>query len=208
MNGSGGRSVAWSAVFSRAHRRVALRLAVVAAIGAVGAALLLGGGVATRNKIQDNRASHPTEEPTPTSPPAEEPNLVLSAQPIEEEAGEETEESEAGEQGKFTVVNESPVDAEAFNVVATPQSTGVPQVIKEVPALPAGEHTSGGFGCPEGDSVVVEIESSQPNNGGMEVPCPEGLSKNPETTDTTTQPTAPTEPEPTEPESTKPIEEE
>jgi hypothetical protein len=51
MSDPGGRGPDWSAVFNRAHRRIARRLLLLGAIGAVGALFLLSGGLTASGAI-------------------------------------------------------------------------------------------------------------------------------------------------------------
>lgn len=188
MNGEESRAIDWPAVLARAHRRVAVRLALGAVVGAVGAVLLLGGGSATRGAIQEEDVPPPPPDITIPDPPGE-PNLVLSA-----EASEAAEESEVGE-GQFTVANESTTDAGEFTVVATVSSTGASNTAT-VPELAGGESTGGTFECPFGDSARVEIESSQPHGDAVDVVCAEGPEEPPEPPEPLEPPEPPELPEP------------
>jgi hypothetical protein len=169
MNHPDGSVVDWPAVLARAHRRVALRLALAAGVGVVGAVLLFGGGSATRASIQDEPS--PPKGPTGSSDlGSEQPNLVIAAEAAEGAEGEEVK-----EEGWFTVTNDSATDAEQIEVVATAIS-GLPPEPFEIPVLAAGESTEEFFfACPAGDEVTVEIESGQPNEGPATVECPAEL---------------------------------
>jgi len=161
------QSLDWSSVFGRAHRRVAIQLAIAAALGAVGAILLFGGGTAAHNAVHEESTPPPPAEsgsgPTTTTEGEE---LVLSA-----DLSEQIEDPEGVGIGTFSVVNDLPTDAEPFTVVATPESTDVPQIVLEAETLPAGEPRSGEFECPAEDTVVVEIQTTQPHSKAVPIAC-------------------------------------
>lgn len=150
MNGAGPSPVSWDSVVARAHRRFWVRLAALAAIGAMGAALLLGGGVATRAAIQEDGPA-----PPPPSPPAngEKPNLTFGELAPEEEGGSE------GEKRTWmvTVKNTSAVDAPSFDVVIAADGGGGDPVELSFDPLAAGEKSEQKtFACP-GSRASVEI---------------------------------------------------
>lgn len=163
MNAQGSSGIDWPSVLSRAHRRFAVQLALLAALGAVGAALLLGGGTATKTAIE--RSDHP-----PAPPPAEDeqPDLDLEAFALEAtappEADAEGEEEITANTIGFSVHNEDEVDADEFVVVA---STGEKQTFD---SLPAGETAEGSFLCSPEEEVTVTIRD-QPYNGAQLATC-------------------------------------
>jgi hypothetical protein len=138
----------WTAVLSQAHRRIYIRLALVAALGAAGAALLLGGGVATRAAIQGRKHQA---------------NLVISASAP----------GGLGERGRFTVTNNSSTDAKAFRVVVTTSREG--RRIYEFTGLSAHARQSRRFRCPPGGRVTLKIDGQgvdEPESA--RVICPSG----------------------------------
>jgi len=197
------RPVDWAAVFSSAHRRVALRLAAVAAVGAAGAVLLLSAGGATRAAIQTDDSGGSTG-----GGEVEQPYLSLSASAVDGgEDGEGGEEESGGGEVEFSVVDESGVDADEFTVVATASSGEAMKL--PFPPLAAHEMTTGSFACSAGDVLTIEIESSQPHDEEIEVNCEEGGPIEPSPTEPPVEPgptEPPVEPSPTEP--PKPEEEE
>lgn len=109
MNDPGTPQLDWGSVFDRAHRRLAVRLILLAAIGALGAILLLGGGLKARGKLslgfghtakktklvkqppprnpspvhhREERTTKPAKRRHPVKPPPEEPEVPIVAPPV------------------------------------------------------------------------------------------------------------------------------
>lgn len=153
MNGAGPSPVSWDSVLARAHRRFWVRLAALGAIGAIGAALLLGGGAATRAAIQEDGPAS-----SPPSPPAndEKPNLTFGELIAKEKGGSE------GEKSIWTVTvtvkNTSTVDAPPFDVAIAAEGGGNDPMPLEFGPLAAEEESEQKtFPCP-GTSASVEID--------------------------------------------------
>lgn len=68
-----GTPLDWDSLFDRAHRRLAVRLVLLAAIGGLGAILLLGGGLKARGKLsldfgQTSKKANVVKQPPPIHP--------------------------------------------------------------------------------------------------------------------------------------------
>jgi hypothetical protein len=157
VNGAGPSPVSWDSVVARAHRRFWVRLAALGAIGAMGAALLLGGGVATRAAIQEDGHIPP--------PPGNggKPNLTFSGLAPLAAKGET---GLDGDENLWTVTvtNASAADAPAFEVAIVPAGAGAP-VTLEFGALAAGDESDPmTFACP-GTGASVEIDPGKDVSG-------------------------------------------
>jgi hypothetical protein len=110
LNDPGTPPLDWDSLFDRAHRRIAVRLILLATIGALGAILLLGGGLKARGKLslgfgrtakktkvvtqppprnppppvhhREERTSEPTRRRQPVKPPPQEPEVPIVAPPV------------------------------------------------------------------------------------------------------------------------------
>jgi hypothetical protein len=138
----------WSAILAQAHRRVYVRIALVAALGGLGAMLLLGGGIVTHAALKNAKRN-----------PA--PSLAISAHAPQK----------AGDPGRFTVTNESSTGAKAFAVLLT--SPGAKPRTFSFTGLDAHRRRGRKFKCPAGVRVTLRIDSPQvgdPDTAGVDCP--------------------------------------
>jgi len=162
MNDAGAPSLNWAAVLARAHRRVVLRLAGAAAIGAIGTALLLGGGSVTRAAIKDDGGSQGGAGADGL------PNLVIAAVAGPGEEGEAA-------LWNVTVANESGADADGFALAVVPNDDGEGETL-QFPPLPAGEEETMEFACPTGGAELEidpggKIDESSEEDNRESVAC-------------------------------------
>jgi hypothetical protein len=156
VNESGPESIDWATVLASAHRRLAIRLGVLAAIGGVGAILLLGGGAATRGAVHNSDG----DDSTSTSGP----DLIIA--PIEGST--------------IRIENAGGAGAGEFEVLVQIDGESAAVDPPELGGLDAGASKDFAFECHEGTVMVVVRDPEASGNPGMEdersesISCEEG----------------------------------
>ena len=173
MNGPQAPSLDWSSVFSRARRRVAVQLAIAAAIGAAGAVLLFGGGTV---------AHHAVHAASTAPPPGESGDGPACPEGEAAESGEDEESPECAEDlpnlvvtlvsdTEVAVENQGAVSSEGFSLSVTGGSL---LSSPEGGPLEAEGSQSFAIECEQGETVEAEVvteaeEGSTEDNQGSHI---------------------------------------